>query len=237
MTSLKRLRSAPVAVLQSRWTAYATACAATALVGVYSAEGDITYSGPLNITVNAAPGTFFQTYIQLMGQPAGFSLNPLHIRLSNPNSGSGVARFFLYGSGAPAGSVAGFVANGFGYVSRLTFGQTINTRPFSIASGGSMAFRAGTGNSQWTTMDTGYIGFSFDSGSGTQFGWVQIRTDEGAPGNSYTVIDYAYGDFGDTITAGQQVIPEPGSLGLLALGGIGLVAWRRQRAKAAAAQA
>ena len=53
---------------------------------------------------------------------------------------------------------------------------------------------------------------------------------DGAPGNTFTLVDYAYGDVGDGITAGQ--VPETGSLALLALGGVGLVAWRKRRAKA-----
>ena len=46
--------------------------------------------------------------------------------------------------------------------------------------------------------------------------------------NSFTLIDYAFTDPGETLVAGQ--VPEPGSLGLLALGAVGLFAWRKQRA-------
>ncbi len=60
---------------------------------------------------------------------------------------------------------------------------------------------------------------------------------DGAPENSFTLIDYAFGDVGDRITAGQTSIsnvPETGgSLALLAIGAAGLVAWRARRSQAA----
>ncbi len=228
----KKRRCKSVSIPSSRWAAYATAGAATALGGIYSAEGSIHYSGILNLAINAPPGSTFISYIQLAGQAAGNSLVPLHARSA---SGSGVAIFYM--AGAVSARIAGFQAGAFPYASRLNFGQGINSRPF-IGTGtfakGTLAFRGGYTNSQWLSSGIGYLGFRFDSGSGMQFGWVQIRMDKGAPGNSYTIIDYAYGDVGDMISAGQ--VPEPGSLGLLALGGLGLVAWRRKRGQAAVAR-
>ena len=59
----------------------------------------------------------------------------------------------------------------------------------------------------------------------------------GAPDNAFKVIDYAWADPGESINAGQTTesdqaadsVPQSGSLGLLALGAIGLSAWRRRR--------
>jgi hypothetical protein len=67
----------------------------------------------------------------------------------------------------------------------------------------------------------------------------------GHPENAFRVIDYAYGDVGDRIKAGQRssnemvpegsndIVPQEGSLGALALGAVGLVAWRKRRSRTA----
>jgi hypothetical protein len=55
------------------------------------------------------------------------------------------------------------------------------------------------------------------------------------------LVDYAWGDPGDTIRTGQtsssgdmvDAVTESGSVGLLAIGAAGLVAWRKRRGKRA----
>jgi MYXO-CTERM domain-containing protein len=87
----------------------------------------------------------------------------------------------------------------------------------------------------------GFIGFSFNNGAGPQYGWVRVRM----PGPPYgevrfLLVDYAWGDPGDQVKTGEtslagdqaEAVPDQGSLGLLALGGAGLMAWRRRRSKA-----
>jgi hypothetical protein len=49
----------------------------------------------------------------------------------------------------------------------------------------------------------------------------------------YTVRDYAWGDPGDRVRAGQGIpgdAPELESLGVLALGAVGVRAWRKRNA-------
>jgi hypothetical protein len=103
----------------------------------------------------------------------------------------------------------------------------------------------------WKGRGTYYVGFRFNTGAGPQYGWVRIRWD-GCPANYFIVKDYAWGDVGDQIKTGQrqlhdgetQVAPQAGksadaapmldsvgSLGLLALGAVGLQAWRAKRAE------
>ena len=94
-----------------------------------------------------------------------------------------------------------------------------------------MAWGAGYYYSQWLNPGTGYIGFQFDLGGGTQYGWAEVQVN-GVPDNRGFFFRYGYGMVGDSVFAGEgpRVIPEPGALGFLALGSVGLLAWRRQRA-------
>jgi hypothetical protein len=127
--------------------------------------------------------------------------------------------------------------NGTGFPSRLSLGVVIsNCRLFS--GGGSMVrfspFTAGA----FFEEGLGFLGFSFNNGAGPQYGWARVRT----PGPPYfkarfLLVDYAWGDPGDQVRTGQtssagdqvEAIPDEGSLGLLALGGAGLMAWRARR--------
>lgn len=83
----------------------------------------------------------------------------------------------------------------------------------------------------------GLLGLKFvDLNNDTFYGWARVRvyfdnTDPDAPLLTMDLIDYAYNNTPDrSITAGDPV-PEPGSLGLLASGALGLAAWRKRKAK------
>ena len=103
------------------------------------------------------------------------------------------------------------------------------------------------------------VGFRFDTGAGTQYGWARIKWG-GCPANTFILRDYAWGDPGDQVRVGETqlseddslliprhgkrntraaaelpaksdfpVAPVEGSLGLLALGAVGSQAWRKSR--------
>jgi hypothetical protein len=90
----------------------------------------------------------------------------------------------------------------------------------------------------------GFIGFRFNNGSGIQYGWARIKLagfmEQRLP---YRLLDYAYADPDEPIRAGQtssdqqaldqgsddEQVPDEGSLGGLALGAIGVLAWRESR--------
>jgi PEP-CTERM motif len=217
-------------VPQTRWAAYATAGAATALAGVNSAEADIHYSGILNITLNAPPGS---TVLRTFALDNGAQLKFAHLRTATSNGGG--AFFRIQGAGV-SNEFRGVAVGGFRYPSNLGPGVNVSSGAFVAHSGvnfATLAYKGGYGNSQWLSKGTGFIGFKFTSFGGTEYGWAQLTMD-GAPENSFTLKDFAWADPGTPIFTGETaVVPEPGTLGLLAVGAVGLLLWRRQRATAA----
>ena len=209
------------AVATTRWSAYAAAGAACALAGASSAEAVIHVvdvneifdgpplgSGTQAGTFPVAKGVSFVMAHDTVGGSFGFD------------------GFGILGHGAQAAFNGGSL--GGTYVSRLGLGADIAREPFAPGGFGILAAGDGSGgNSQWVIRGQGYIGFEFNAGGGEQYGWVSVTMDSGPALNTFTLNSYAYGDVGDVVLAGE--VPEPGSLGLLALGGAGLLAWRQRR--------
>jgi len=229
----------------SRWAAYAAAGAASALSCAPSAEAEIHYSGILNRPLPGA--SRFST--------ASFPLNgSAHLLFvhSSVGRGEGVARLFIPGSHSRLGSSVGFFAgnllsNGRLYLSNLASRVNLSQLRFdnschaTTSSGGGRSCNGGTigrfdaPNGDFNQPGTGTIGFDFDTADGPQYGWARIKI-SGAPQYRLILVDYAWADAGESIETGQKhssqqakSVPKSGSLGLLALGGAGLVAWRKRR--------
>jgi len=221
-------------VSHSRWLAYASASAATALAGSHSAEAAIHYSGPLR--VHFPPDE---------NKTKTFPLDPGDYLFFERDTFVFQQALFTCGgnlSDAFRGHASRYGYNH--YVSKLAFGENISAGNFENGHGknpgpGILASSNRSLYSQWGDAGTGYVGFRFNSGAGIQYGWARVRM-VGDPENAFTVLDYAYADPGEPIRAGQrrstEQIPSEGSLGGLALGAVGLLAWRKSRSLTALAK-
>jgi hypothetical protein len=238
----KIMRQKPVSVPSARWSAYAIAGSASILGG--AAEAEIHYSGMVNFPF---PGT---NQVSSAYFPLNSGAN-LWFQHFNLGSLSGGARVELLGAnGRAGGSIGGlvgtFVQYGGFYVSNLAPRVPLSQLSFGAycrytSSGSELHCFGGTigysqrPNGKFRHPGKGYIGFTFNSGSGRQYGWARIKTN-GARDYHFILLDYAWADPGESIQVGQKrgsidanTVTKSGSLGLLALGGAGLLAWRKRR--------
>ena len=235
-----RPRRKPASILNARWTAYAVAGAATASVGINCAEADIHYSGLVNVPF--PPSRDRSKTLRLGDSDRGHLVFNHYLYVAN----SGTASLKILDCGASIRGAAFFSSTG--YVSKLSFGQNISSGSFRIScSSTDRGILAVAGlKGYWMDPGIGFIGFRVDNGGGFQYGWIRVRM-TGAPQNGFVLLDYAYADPGEPIQAGQTSsaeqardqgstdahVPKEGSLGGLALGAVGLLAWRKSRSRAA----
>ena len=204
------------------------AAAASTFAGVGSAEAEIHYSGKVftKLTGNA------RASIPLS--------NGASLVFENIFGGSTfVQQFHFLMKGVISGSARGYFHSGdITFLSNLPSGEDVSAdRFYSVARnpgfGALIHFWSG---GAFAPPARGFVGFRFNTGNGTQYGWARIQTGNGFNDHVRDVIeDYAWGDVGDAILTGQKHSLQPanansiaGSLGLLAFGAQGLDAWRTQ---------
>jgi MYXO-CTERM domain-containing protein len=214
-------------ISSARWLAYATAGLATAAGSAATVEAEIHYSGIIDQT---------------------FDGTSEHLRASFPLSGGVSLTFSQFASGAHLYDVAYFgvkgaaVSNAFRGISpyfaaRLHPRQDVaDGRFFDLTGRRFPAILVGIySDGAFARPGPGFVAFRFNNGNGLQYGWARLKAG-GAPRNRFIVEDYAWADPGETIVAGQKratsnndaARPDEAALGLLALGGAGVMAWRRR---------
>ena len=125
------------------------------------------------------------------------------------------------------------------FAAALRAGARIGTGdPFSLvgfmATRWKTSYKGGAGTAgYWANVTDRYLGLEFEIDGQEHYGWARLNVTNG-PGISIDTVltGYAYNTVaGQPILAGQGSVPEPGTLGLLALGSLGLGFWRRKRSK------
>ena len=169
----------------------------------------------------AVPNTFGGVYLNFLsgasatGAFAGWDFNPV-----------GPDNLAFYWQSTPAASHGGVAA--------AAAGPFLDLAPGTTISGASLftATTDGATGSPFRTVGTHILGVRFfnEATSAINFGYVTIMT--GANGFPATIVSYSYENSGGAITI---PVPEPATNALLAvaalaLGALGVRAWRRQRA-------
>jgi MYXO-CTERM domain-containing protein len=227
MKSLRRTSS--LSISETRWLAYATAGVAGAFGLSSSAEAEIHYSGNVSIKLTGNA----QASLPLS--------NGVSLVFENLFGGSTFLQDFYFSiKGVTSASAReGRIHH---WLLDLPPGENVSAGTFRSVAGnpdrGIIFTFWSDGYFQPYYGTRGFVGFRFNTGKGTQYGWARIQTRRDINNRAHeTIKDYAWGDVGDRIRTGQKsssgdmvdAVTDSGSVGLLALGAAGLVAWRKRR--------
>jgi hypothetical protein len=139
------------------------------------------------------------------------------------------------GPGVPIGpKTASVVTDGSSQVVTDASDNILNLAPGSVVGPGSI-FNPQNGDANLkqgnlSQTDPAFLGFSYQVGGQTDYGFVQLEVQSGP----LFIDSYSYDSSGAPITVSSSTVPEPSTLALFAAGAVGVAALRRRRNKAAA---
>jgi hypothetical protein len=221
MSPLNKLTAAPR--LNGRLAAYAT-LAGVALAAPAVSKADIVYSGPVNII---APSTTSGVYLNVVtgvfntapASAPGWDVNPW-----------GTTTLGLFSPTNPTGGA--YVITATNIAQNMAVGTPISAANLF----GSNSTAAGS-QGQWNLNSTNnFVGFRFlnEATNAVHYGWMQLSLGGTTGAQPRAIIGYAFENVaGRSINAGQTVVPEPSTtalLGLMAVGAVGVRAWRKRKA-------
>src|SRR5437773_5750115 len=185
----RRINGLPIS--ETRWLAYATAGVASAFGLSSSAEAEIHYSGNVSIKLTGNA----QASLPLS--------NGASLVFQNIFEGSTFLQDFYF---LMKGVISGSAREGriHHWVSDLPSGENVSAGRFYSVAGdpdrGIIFTFFSDGYFQPYYGTRGFIGFRFNTGNGTQYGWARIQTTRDINYRVRDVIkDYAWGDPGDVI--------------------------------------
>ena len=159
-----------------------------------------------------------------------FAVNPTDLTLATtgPSIGLNWGNYPGYSGAALVRFAEGATIDG---SSILTGGTTSQTTGYLFAFDETSGSESPTGG--FVGHTSGFLGFAFTAAETTYTGWIRII---GIDSNysQFSILDWAY-TAGNIIAAGDgdatssENVPEPSSLGLLAVGAVGLARYRRRR--------
>ncbi len=198
-----------------------TLIASLLLITPVLSHSAVIYSGLQNIPITT---TFGGVFIDLDNAATsgsaftGWDINPFY-------GGSGIAN-------SPDFQAARTGTGNVDAIIRLNFGDLVGGGlNYSTGFGGSGSPNAhlGGGANQFGVGTEGYLGFKFtlNDTSGPYYGWMRVTLTNNTAGG--VISDWAYDDTGSALTIAG--VPEPGRIGLILLGLLGLVTRRRRAIK------
>src|SRR6266550_3251856 len=193
MKTIRQVKS--LSLSETRWLAYATAGVAGALGLSSSAEAEIHYSG--NVFVKLTGNS--QATLPLS--------NGASLVFENIFGGSTFLQDFYF---LMKGVISGSAREGriHSWLLDLPSRENVSAGTFGSVAGnpdrGIIFTFFSDGYFQPYYGTRGFIGFRFNTGNGTQYGWARIQTRRDNNNRAHEVIkDYAWGDVGDAILTGQ----------------------------------